>query len=167
VAEQFANPFTTGNAACTESSTLCREPDPKLSAQGRFAESKRSSSRHRKKPTVQTYCAEREQRHLSAQPLTHGTEELCRELQKRALGTAQTSRRKVTAATAVGPAVRCAESPPMALGTEICAECLTKALGKEFKKIKFTHSNLLLHQPTPLQKAYAQISHKNRYLFCI
>jgi hypothetical protein len=55
----------------------------------------------------------------------------------------------------------------MALGTEICAECLTEALGKELKKIKFTHSNLLLHQPTPLQKTYAQISHKNRYLFCI
>jgi hypothetical protein len=93
---------------------LCREQKIELSAQ--------------KKPAVQTYCADREQSRLSAQPPT----QLCRELQKWA------QRRKVTAATAVGPAVgptvRCAESPPMALGTEICAECLTKALGKELKK---------------------------------
>jgi hypothetical protein len=42
--------YTTGNAASTESSLLCREPDPKLSAQRRFAESKGFSSRHRKNP---------------------------------------------------------------------------------------------------------------------
>jgi hypothetical protein len=118
--------------------TLCREQKIQLSAQ--------------KKPAVQTYCAEREQSRLSAQPPTHGTEELCRELQKLALGTAETSRRKVTAATTVDLAVRCAESPLLALDTEICAECLTKALGKELKNIKFMHSNLLLHQPTPLKK---------------
>jgi hypothetical protein len=123
--------FTTGNAACTESSTLCRELDPKISAQGRFAESNRSSSRHRKNPTV---CAEREQSSLSAQPTTHGTEELWRELQKQALGTSETSWHNGTALTAVGPAVKCAESPPLALGTKFCAECLIKALGKELKE---------------------------------
>jgi hypothetical protein len=48
--------------------TLCREQKIQLSAQ--------------KKLAVQTYCAEREQSGLSAQPPTHGTEELCRELQK-------------------------------------------------------------------------------------
>jgi hypothetical protein len=80
--------------------TLCREQKIELSAQ--------------KKPAVQTYCAESEQSRLSAQPTTHGTEELCRELQEWALGTAGTSRRKVTTATSVGPAIRCAESPPMA-----------------------------------------------------
>jgi hypothetical protein len=137
---------------------LCSVPRARSKAlgTGTLCESKRSSSRHRKnprysrhrdalreqkielsaqkKPAVQTYFAETEQSSLSAQPATHGTEELCRELQKRALSTAETSRRKVTAVgPAVGPAVRCVESPPMALGTEICAECLTKALGKELK----------------------------------
>jgi hypothetical protein len=98
--------------------TLCREQRVQLSAQ--------------KKPAVQTYCAEREQSRLSAQTTTRGTEDLCRELEKRALGTAATSRRNVTAVTAVCPAVRCAESPLLALGT--CAECLPKALAKELKK---------------------------------
>jgi hypothetical protein len=67
----------TGNAACTESSTLCREPDPKLSAQGRFAESKRSSSWHRK---------------------TRGTDGLCREGAEQTLGTAIDSRHRGTMA---------------------------------------------------------------------
>jgi hypothetical protein len=70
-------------------------------------------------------------------------------LQKQALGTAETSRHNGTAVTSVGPVVKCVESPPLALGKEFCAECLIKALGKELKKIIFTHSKLLLHQPTP------------------
>jgi hypothetical protein len=83
---------TTGNAASTESSLLCREPDPKLSAQRRFAESKGSSSRHRKNPryrrtvprgnraasrhrrqlTTQSICAESCRGGPSAQPPPHG-----------------------------------------------------------------------------------------------
>jgi hypothetical protein len=83
---------TTGNAASTESSVLCREPDPKLSAQGRFAESKGSSSRHRKNPryrrtmprgniagsrhrhrlTAHSICAESCISGPSAQPPPHG-----------------------------------------------------------------------------------------------
>jgi hypothetical protein len=117
--------------------TLCREHQIELSAQ--------------KKPAVETVSAEREQSRLSTQPRTHDTEALWRELQKQALGTAWTSRHNGTAVTAVGPAVKCAESPPLALVKEFCAECFFKALGKELKKMKFTHSNLLLHQPTPLQ----------------
>jgi hypothetical protein len=130
---------------------LCREQRVELSAQ--------------KKPAVQLYCAEIEQSRLSAQTWTHGTEHLCRELQKRALGTAATSRRNVTAVTAVCPAVRCAESPLLALDTEQLCRVPDKGSRQRIKKIKFTHP--FLHQPTPLQKAYAQISHKNRYLFCI
>jgi hypothetical protein len=34
----------------------------------------------------------------------------------------------------------------------ICAECLTKALGKELKKIKFTHSNLFFMNLHPYKK---------------
>jgi serine/threonine-protein kinase CTR1 len=84
--------ITTGNAASTESSLLCREPDPKLSAQRRFAESKGFSSRHRKNPryrvpvprgnsaasrhrrplTAQRICAESCRSGPSAQPPPHG-----------------------------------------------------------------------------------------------
>jgi hypothetical protein len=133
--------------------TLCREQRVQLSAQ--------------KKPAVQTYCAEREQSRLSAQPSTHGTEHLCRELQKRALGIAATSRRNVTAVTAVGPAVRCAESPLLALGTEQLCRVPDKGSRQRIKKNQIHTFKPFIHQPTPLQKAYAQISHKNRYLFCI
>jgi hypothetical protein len=78
--------------------TLCREHQIELSAQ--------------KKPVVQTVCAEREQSRLSAQPRTHSTEALWRELQKKALGIAETSQHNETAVTAIGPTVKCAESPP-------------------------------------------------------
>jgi hypothetical protein len=83
---------TTGNAASTESSLLCREPDPKLSAQRRFAESEGFSSRHRKNPryrvpvprgnsaasrhrrllTAQRICAESCRSGPSAQTPPHG-----------------------------------------------------------------------------------------------
>jgi hypothetical protein len=86
------NDYTTGNAASTESALLCREPDPKLSAQRRFAESKGFSSRHRKNPryrvpvprgnsaasrhrrplTAQRICAESCRSGPSAQPPPHG-----------------------------------------------------------------------------------------------
>jgi K+-sensing histidine kinase KdpD len=100
--------------------TLCREQRVQLSAQ--------------KKLAVQTYCAEREQSRLSAQTTTHGTEDLCRELEKRALGTAATSRRNVTAVTAVCPAVRCAESPLLALGTEHMCRVPAKGSRQRIKK---------------------------------
>jgi hypothetical protein len=133
--------------------TLCREQRVQLSAQ--------------KKPAVQTYCVEREQSRLSAQTTTHCTEDLCRELEKRALATTATSRRNVTAVTAVCPAVRCAESPLLALGTEHLCRVPAKGSRQRIKKNQIHTFNPFLHQPTPLQKAYAQISHKNRYLFCI
>jgi hypothetical protein len=99
--------------------TLCREHQIELSAQ--------------KKPAVQTVFAEREQSRLSAQPRTHDTEALWRELPKQALGIAKNSRQNGMTVTAVGPAVKCAQSPPLALGKEFCVECLIKALGKELK----------------------------------
>jgi hypothetical protein len=84
--------YTTGNTASTESSALCREPDPKLLAQGRFAESNGSSSRHRNNPryrrivprgnravsrhshrlTTQSNCAESCRSGSSAQLRPHG-----------------------------------------------------------------------------------------------
>jgi hypothetical protein len=133
--------------------TLCGEQRVQLSAQ--------------KKPAVHTYYAEWEQSRLSAQTTTHGIEHLCRELQKRALGTAATSRRNVTAITAVCPAVRCAESPLLALGIEQLCRVPDKGSRQRIKKYQIHTFEPFLHQPTPLQKAYAQISHKNRYLFCI
>jgi hypothetical protein len=105
--------------------TLCREQRVQLSTQ--------------KKPAVQTYCAEREQCRLSAQEPTHGTEDLCRELQKRALGTAATSRRNVTAVMAVCPAVKCAKSPLLALGTEHL--CRVPATGSR-QRIKKSNSHI-------------------------
>jgi hypothetical protein len=133
--------------------TLCREQRVQLSAQ--------------KKPAVQTYCAEREQSRLSAQASTHDTEYLCRELQRRALGTAATSRRNVTAVMAVCPAVKCAGSPLLALGTEHLCRVPATGSRQRIKKNQIHTFKPFLHQPTPLQKAYAQISHKNIYLFCI
>jgi hypothetical protein len=145
------NRFTTGNAASTESSVLCRELDPKLSAQRRCAESKWSSTRHRKNPRYRRIVP-RGNRGLSAQTSTHGTEDLCRELQKRALGTDATSRRNVTAVTAVCPAVRCAESPLLALGTEHLCRVPAKGSRQRIKKINFTHSNLFFINLHPYKK---------------
>jgi hypothetical protein len=118
--------------------TLCRKQRVQLSAQ--------------KQPAVQTYCAEREQSHLSAQTTTHGTEDLYRELEKRALGTAATTRRNVTAVTAVCPAVRCAESPLLTLGTEDLCRVPATGSRQRIKKIKFTHSNLFFINLHPYKK---------------
>jgi hypothetical protein len=105
--------------------TICREQRAQLSAQ--------------KKPAVQSSCAEREQCRLSAQAPTHGTENLCRELQKRALGTAATSRRNVTAVMAVCPAVNCAESPILALGTEHLCRVPATSSRQRIKKKSNSH----------------------------
>jgi hypothetical protein len=116
---------------------LCREHQIELSAQ--------------KKPAVQRVCAEREHGRLSAQPRTHGTEALWREWQKQALGTAETPRHNGMAVTAVGPAVKCAESPTFGSRQRILCRVLFQNSRKRIKKIQIHTSNLLLHQPTPLQ----------------
>jgi hypothetical protein len=83
---------------------------------------------------------------------TRGTHVLCRELLKRALGTAATSRRNVTAVTAVGPAVRCAESPLLALGTEKLCRVPDTGSRQTIKKNQIHTFKPFLHQPTPLKK---------------
>jgi hypothetical protein len=100
--------------------TLWREQRVQLSAQ--------------KKPAVQTYCAEREQSRLSAQASTHGTEDLCRELQKRALGTAATSRRNERPSWPFARPSNVPRAHFWLSAQSTCAECLPQALGKELKK---------------------------------
>jgi hypothetical protein len=112
-----------------------------------------------------TLC--REQRTSSRHRNSCGTDVLCREGTEPPLGTATNSRRNVTAVMAVCPAVKCAESPLLALGTEHLCRVPATGSRQRIKKNQIHTFKPFLHQPTPLQKAYAQISHKNRYLFCI
>jgi hypothetical protein len=55
---------------------------------------------------------------------------------------------------------------PLALGKEFYAECIFKTLGKELKKSN-SHIQTFCFINLHPYKAYAQISDKNKYLFCI
>jgi hypothetical protein len=103
--------YTTGIAVCVVSTTPCREPEDRLVAQVYFAESFASRSRYRTNPRYRPSVPRGNiagSRH-SLSLMSHDTEALWREPQKHALGTAGSSRHNGTAATAVGPSIKCAE----------------------------------------------------------
>jgi hypothetical protein len=143
--------LTAGNAASAESSSLCREPKLKLTTQGRFAESTRSSSRHRKNPRYRESVPRGNRagsRHSHALTARRHYGESCRSMpsaQPRPHGTTERPWWPLAWPSNVPRA------QPLALDKEFCAECFFKTLGKELKIFKFTHPNLLLHQPTHLQ----------------
>jgi hypothetical protein len=132
----FISEINTGNAVCAESSSLCREPKLKLTAQGRFAESTRSSSRHRKNTRYRqsaprgNRAGSRHSHELMAQR-HYG--ESCRSrpsAQPRPHGTTERPSRPLAWPSNV------LRAHLLALSKEFCVECFFKALGKELKKFQ-------------------------------